>query len=221
MGWIQWFCRLEDHSFLIDIDDEFIRDPFNIYGLQEMFPNKQKFKTCIKMIQSPMAPNEEDLADEHFLELNQEASDLYGLIHARYVHSPRGLAKVYQKFLSGVYGFCPRALCDKQKVLPVGLSDTLKTSRFKVYCPRCEEVYLPKLRSVNVDGAYFGPSLPHVFLKHFPNAILIPPKVYLYEPKIFGFSISGKRGSKLFDPPKGQIKYIEDSLQQNEKEKLF
>ena len=144
------------------------------------------------MILSSMAPNEEDLADEHFLELNQEASDLYGLIHSRYVHSPKGLAKVYQKYLSGVYGFCPRSLCDKQKVLPVGLSDQLKTSRFKVYCPRCEEVYL---------------------LKHYPNAIIIPPKVYLYEPKIFGFNIHGKRGSKFYEPTKGTIKYIEDSLQ--------
>jgi len=173
------------------------------------------------MILSPMAPNEEDLADEHFLELNQEASDLYGLIHSRYVHSPRGLAKIYQKYLSGVYGFCPRALCDKQKVLPVGLSDTLKTSRFKVYCPRCEEVYLPKFRQINVDGAYFGTSLPHIFLKHFPTAIIMPPKVHLYEPKIFGFNIYGKRGSKFYNEPVGTIKYIEDSLQQMEKEKLI
>ena len=33
MGWIQWFCSLEGHEFLVDIDEEFIRDPFNIYGL--------------------------------------------------------------------------------------------------------------------------------------------------------------------------------------------
>lgn len=168
-----------------------------------------------------MAPNEEDLADEHFLELNQEASDLYGLIHARYIQTPRGLAKIYQKYLSGTYGFCPRALCDKQKSLPVGLADNLKTSRFKVYCPRCEEVYLPKFRQINIDGAYFGTSLPHIFMKHYPNAIILPPKVYLYEPKIFGFNIYGKRGSKFFQEPKGTIKYIEDSLQQLEKEKLY
>lgn len=37
------------------------------------------------MILSPHAPNEEDLADEHFLELNQDSSDLYGLLHARYI----------------------------------------------------------------------------------------------------------------------------------------
>ena len=47
------------------------------------------------MILSPHAPNEEDLADEHFLELNQEASDLYGLLHQRYIQSPRGIAKIY------------------------------------------------------------------------------------------------------------------------------
>lgn len=173
------------------------------------------------MILSPSAPNEEDLGDEHFLELNQEASDMYGLVHARYIHTPRGIAKVYQKFLSGVYGYCPRALCDKQKVLPVGLSDTLKTSRFKVFCPRCEEVYLPKFRSVNIDGAYFGSSFPHVFLKHYPEAVILPPKVYFYEPKIFGFKVFKKRGSKFFEPAAGTIKYIEDSLTGIEREKLL
>ena len=98
------------------------------------------------MILTPSQPSEEDLNDEAFLELNQEASDLYSVLHARFILSPRGLAKVYQKFLSGIYGTCPRALCDRQKVLPVGLSDTLKMSRFKNFCPRCEEVYVPKAR---------------------------------------------------------------------------
>ena len=47
------------------------------------------------MIVSPLAPNEEDLNDEHFLELNAEAADLYGLIHNRYINTPIGLAKIY------------------------------------------------------------------------------------------------------------------------------
>ena len=47
------------------------------------------------MVLSPQAPREEDLNEEDFLELNQESSDLYGLLHARYILSPRGLAKVY------------------------------------------------------------------------------------------------------------------------------
>lgn len=119
---------------------------------------------------------------------------------------------MYQKYLGGVFGTCPRALCDRQKVLPVGLSDTLRTSRFKTFCPRCEEVYLPKVRQINIDGAYFGTSFPHVFLKHYPLAVILPPKIFYYEPKIFGFKIAGKRGSKSFKPTIGHVKYIEDSM---------
>ena len=32
--------------------------------------------------------------DELFLELNQEASDMYGLIHSRYINTACGLARV-------------------------------------------------------------------------------------------------------------------------------
>jgi len=102
--------------------------------------------------------------------------------------------------------------------LPVGLSDALKTSRFKVFCPRCEEVYLPKFRQVNIDGAYFGSSFPHSFIKHYPDAIILPPKVYYFEPKIYGFKIYKKRGSKYFEPSHGTIKYVEDSLTGKERE---
>ena len=47
------------------------------------------------MILTPQQPSEEDLNDEAFLELNQEASDLYSVLHARYILTPQGLAKAY------------------------------------------------------------------------------------------------------------------------------
>ena len=169
---------------------------------------------------STQSPDDKDLADEQFMELNQEASELYGLIHARYVNTAQGMAKVYHKFLSSLYGTCPRALCDRQKVLPVGMSDSLKVSRFKVYCPRCEEVYVPKFKIVNIDGAFFGTSFPHHFLKHYKTAVILPPKIYHYEPKIYGFKIVGKRGSKYYDPPTGNIKYNFDTMTGIDKEKL-
>jgi casein kinase II subunit beta len=79
---------------LCEIDEEFIRDPFNLHSLNEKF-TKEKLKGCIKLILTPQQPSEEDLNDEAFLELNQDASDLYSVLHARYILSPRGLAKVY------------------------------------------------------------------------------------------------------------------------------
>lgn len=217
-GWIQWFCSLDGHEYMIEVDDAYIRDHHNLFGLHNTL-GKDKFKQCLKMILSPTSPNEEDLADEQFLELNQEASDLYGLIHCRFINSSLGQAKVYHKFLNGLYGHCPRALCDRQKVLPVGLSDSMKVSRFKVYCPRCEEVYIPKFRSVNIDGGFFGTAFPHQFLKHYPQAVILPPKVYYYEPKINGFHIVGKRGSKHFTPTTGNVRFNEDSMTGIDKEK--
>ena len=41
-----------------------------------------------------------------FLEIYQSAMDLYGLIHARFILSPRGLAMMREKFLLGVFGTC-------------------------------------------------------------------------------------------------------------------
>jgi len=83
----------------------------------------------------------------------------------------------------------------------------MKVSRFKIFCPRCQEVYVPKFKSVNIDGGFFGTSFPHHFMMHHPLTIILPPKIYHYEPKIHGFMIVGKRGSKFYDPPKGNIRY--------------
>lgn len=116
------------------------------------------------MILSSETPDDEDLEDERFLEIYQEATDLYGLIHSRFIITTRGLALMKEKFVSGRFGACPRVLCERQNVLPVGMSEELRTSRVKVFCPRCEEVYIPKKKCPDVDGAYFGCSFPSVFL---------------------------------------------------------
>ena len=72
LGWIQWFCSLEGHEFLAEVEVDFIRDPFNLKQLQQQLPSlsKDRLRTCLRMILAPQAPNEEDLADEAFLELN-------------------------------------------------------------------------------------------------------------------------------------------------------
>ena len=56
------------------------------------------------------------------------------------------------------------------------MSEELRTSRVKVilssvigkikkvYCPKCEDVYIPKKKCADVDGAYFGCSFPHILL---------------------------------------------------------
>jgi casein kinase II subunit beta len=90
------------------------------------------------------------------------------------------------------------------------MSDKLRTSRVKVYCPRCEECYLPKYKNMNLDGAFFSTALPHVFMKSYPTGIILPPKVYSYQPKILGFKLFGKVGSKYHKPTIGGIRYTEE-----------
>jgi len=33
-GWIQWFWSLEGHDFLLEIEEEYIKDNFNLFGLK-------------------------------------------------------------------------------------------------------------------------------------------------------------------------------------------
>ena len=99
------------------------------------------------------------------------------------------------KFLNAEFGYCPRVKCERQIVLPVALSEDLSISRVKVFCPKCEEVYVPRGRFVDIDGAYFGCSFPGVFFQTYPN-LLPKEKAVSYIPKIYGFKLYGLPGSK-------------------------
>jgi hypothetical protein len=64
----------------------------------------------------------------------------------------------------------------------------------QIYCPKCEEVYIPRTKHLDIDGAYFGCSFAHIFLQLHPEIVGGEHKEYV--PRIFGFRVVGKRGSK-------------------------
>ena len=77
----------------------------------------------------------------------------------------------------------------------MGLSEELSTSRVKMYCPRCQDVYMPRQKQLDIDGAYFGTSFANVLFKTYPD--LYPKEGPLtYLPTIYGFKIFGQKGSK-------------------------
>lgn len=78
-NWISWFCSLEDHQFYCKVDEDFIRDPFNLYGLKKQFMN---YEEALEMITELDAPQEDDHDNPNFMSIYQEAIDLYGLVHA-------------------------------------------------------------------------------------------------------------------------------------------
>ena len=103
------------------------------------------------------------------MELYQIATELYGLIHARYIQTPIGLALMRERYLAGKFGNCPRVMCENQNVIPVGTSTDCKLSRVKIYCPRCRDIYHPKKKFADVDGAFFGPSFPYLLIMTYPD----------------------------------------------------
>lgn len=90
------------------------------------------------------------------------------------------MALVYRRFQKMAYGYCQRAFCDKQAVVPIGMSDVLRKGRIKVFCPKCEEVYVPTPQRFNMDGAFFGPSFPNIFLNEYKSLIVLAPTLSFY-----------------------------------------
>jgi hypothetical protein len=36
-GWIEWFCSHEDHLFLCEVDEDFIKDPQNSFDFKDNY----------------------------------------------------------------------------------------------------------------------------------------------------------------------------------------
>jgi casein kinase II subunit beta len=211
-SWISWFCALKGNEFFIEVDDRWIQDEFNLHGLPQYVPN---YDLCLDMIldrgtsrrgqtsDSEMktaarmntamhddgteSPNE--LSEQQVETIEAGAELLYGLIHARFIITPRGLELMRDKYLQHHFGRCPRVYCEGQPVLPVGTSDLPRQSTLKLYCPRCQDIFYPKFsKHGQIDGAYFGTTFPHLLLQVFPELIPHPPR-YTYVPRVFGFKI--------------------------------
>mmetsp|Transcript_2170 Transcript_2170/g.5855 ORF Transcript_2170/g.5855 Transcript_2170/m.5855 type:complete len:263 (-) Transcript_2170:62-850(-) len=185
--WIEWFCHLKGNEFFVEVDEDYIQDDFNLTGLSAQIPY---YECALNMILD-FDDQDNQLPEDQQPLIETAAQMLYGLIHARFILTSRGMAAMLDKYTSYVYGTCPNAQCAalNQAVLPIGMSDLLRHSVAKVYCPHCQEVYFPKsCRLECLDGAYFGTSFPHLFFltypQHVPQSLPSP-----FVPRIYGFRI--------------------------------
>jgi len=159
--WISWFCSLKGNEMFVEIDEDYIQDEFNLTGLAAMVPFYSHAIDLILDLES----TSQDLTDDQQQMVEAAAETLYGLIHARFILTQRGMKLAEEKFRVAGFGRCPRVFCAGQATLPVGQSDLLRESSVKLFCPRCEDCYYPRSsRHKSLDGAFWGTTFAHLFV---------------------------------------------------------
>lgn len=182
--WIEWFCQLRGHEFFCEIDTQYIADAFNLYGLRAQV---SRYKQCVELLLGVGDSASDREGQEQ--ELYPHAKRLYGLIHARYILTSQGQKHMLHKYEFGDFGKCPRVLCGLANVLPVGEHAEMGRSSVKLYCPQCQDMYDPPRKCHrDIDGAYFGPSFPHLLMMVKPDSFQ-PKPFRVYTPRIYGFRV--------------------------------
>lgn len=204
------FISSRGNEYFCEIDEEYLTDRFNLTGLNT---EVQYYQYALDLITDVF---DVDCDDDMRESIEKAARHLYGLVHARYIVTTRGLAKMVRlsatsvsawpvvfdkyegadrlrkqldKYKKADFGKCPRVNCASHPLLPMGLSDVPNLKPVKLWCARCEDMYNPKSsRHATIDGAYFGTSFHNILFQVYPS--LVPTKsTERYVPKVYGFKV--------------------------------
>lgn len=181
--WIDWLIMQPFGKYFVRIDDDFLENIYNFYGIRQKIAN---FKLSLDIIRG-FYRNPEEFPKEWPHNINDYAICLYGLLHARYLLTKEGQEKMYKKYKENKFEFCPRTFCKGIHCLPYGVSDEIGNSMMQLFCPNCNDVYYINDEVCQViDGAFFGSSWVHVFLQRYKELIPSePPEKYI--PRMFGY----------------------------------
>ncbi|KAI9336112.1 casein kinase II, regulatory subunit [Obelidium mucronatum] len=171
VSWIYWYCSLPGHEFFIEVPEEFIKDDFNLTGLNTLVLLYNEALDMILDLELDPQPTPAQLSL-----IESSAEMLYGLIHQRFLLTKGGLGVMADRLAEAEFGACPREGCGGAPVLPCGRSDQPSVDTVKMFCVRCCDLYHPReAKFQNIDGAFFGTTFPHLLYNTYPN--LVPPVI--------------------------------------------
>ncbi|EAY21453.1 Casein kinase II regulatory subunit family protein [Trichomonas vaginalis G3] len=183
--WVMQFCSMPENKWYAKIDRNWLIDPFNQYGLEEILPN---FDLALDMITDEHSKKWIYLTDQNISAVLVQAKHLYGMLHARYITQSPGLKQMKEKYNEELFGTCPRVNCDNAKLLPIGTTFRVKHHSVKLFCPCCYDIYKAP-RKVALDGAHFGSAFPHIFLASYP-ALDMHSKFKQFDIHMFGLKLN-------------------------------
>lgn len=190
-GWIDSFFELPSSNWFCKIQMGFITDDFNLYSLGM---DKDHLKQAYLRLTQTENDSSDSFDSDSEDEIDECTGEMYGRLHARYLFTEEGTFEMYTKYLKGIFGTCPRFKCQKQKLLPIALSDKPGEQYVKVYCPKCKQIYQPDDLHSKLDGAYFTKSFAPYLLLVEPTLTdkvsLLDPSTSVWENSLFGQSES-------------------------------
>ncbi len=106
-SWISWFLASKGNEYFCEIEEDYILDRFKLTGLA---PECVNYSQALDLITDNLGANfytlpfrssyllgkDEDIDDELRQSIEVQARFLYGLIHARWIITSRGLAKMVE-----------------------------------------------------------------------------------------------------------------------------
>ena len=100
MHWIDWHVSVPGNHFLVPIDISFIMNSFNMTEFKDSdYHGLTYFEEAHRQILGMAPKSQEELEDKVYQGIYQQAVDLYGLMHARYIQTKEGLEKIKQKYI--------------------------------------------------------------------------------------------------------------------------
>lgn len=194
--WVDYFLSKKSSKLYVRIDEEFICNSFNLFGIRKRVDNFTDACNVIRRNVSDL-----DAYGSRRDAIEKDAEKVYGLLHARFLLTRNGWDLMLQKYnQKDLFPKCPRVFCRNCPCLPYGVSEEPGREKVKMFCPNCYDIYnIDDPDITDIEGAYFGPSWIHMFLQKYPDLIQREPAVRVYVPRICGFKIYHPDGSEEED----------------------
>lgn len=173
--WVNVFFKTFTKQLLARVDQSYISDSFNLFGLSE---EVSEYEKTIRVLRG-----EKDASNM------EKESALYFMVHQRYILTKQGLEAMGRIISKGVFGGCVRVSCRGYPLLPIGSSIQPGVTNAKLFCNCCKDVYESFGDLAKIDGCAFGPTFPNLFVLMHKQMFPRRDRHRKHVPRIFGFRI--------------------------------